>query len=288
MSGPPVSALIVGWTRHRRHRHPQRTFRHRTYHALIDLDELPRLDRDVRGFSSRRAAPLQLRARDHLERGDAPLKAKLARTLAARGHALPDGQVLLLANLRVAGQVFDPVSWWFCHRSDGTLALVVAEVHNTFGDAEAYVLDELEHHPGGQVTAEAAKHLHVSPYLPIDGLRYRFRFALRSEHVVAHVEVHDDDGLVLDATQTGRPHPMDTATLWRTVLANPLLPLRTVIAIHAHAVVLAIRGARFHRRPAPPVDGIARWRRRVAAAEEPEHPRAHQPSASPDRSAQPR
>ncbi|MFP4148656.1 MAG: DUF1365 domain-containing protein, partial [Nitriliruptoraceae bacterium] len=213
-SGVPTgSHLVIGWTRHRRHREVERAFRYRTFHALLDVDDLHRLERQVRGFGYRRPALARFRDRDHLGAGDTPVKAKLARWLATQGVALPAGRVLVLANLRVAGHVFDPVSWWFCHDPDGRLALVVAEVRNTFGESYWYLLDELEPRGAGTVRARSSKRFHVSPFLPIEGLEYVFTFVLRCDRVTAHIEVREDGQRIFDATQTGRRVPLTTRTL---------------------------------------------------------------------------
>ena len=46
----------------------------------------------------------------------------------------------MLANARVFGHVFDPLTVFWCFASDGALRCVVAEVHNTFGERHAYLL----------------------------------------------------------------------------------------------------------------------------------------------------
>jgi len=261
---PHASALYVGWTRHRRSTPVERSFRYRTFHALLDLDELPALEREVSGFAYRHPAPVRFRDRDHLGAGDTPVKAKLARWLRAQGHELPDGPVRVLANLRVLGHVFDPVSWWFCHHADGSLALVVAEVRNTFGESYWYLLDDLEDHSGGVVRARAPKRFHVSPFLPIEGLTYDFTFVLRPERLVAHIDVRRDDVLVFDATQTGRRRPFTSRSLLGVLVANPVLPLRTVLLIHLQALRLLARRVGFHRKPEPPPGAVARGQREPA------------------------
>jgi len=252
------SALYVGWTRHRRRVPIERSFRYRTFHALLDVDELPRLEREVAGFAYRRPAPIRFRDRDHLGAGDTPVKAKLARWLRAQGQDLPDGPVRVLANLRVLGHVFDPVSWWFCHRADGSLALVVAEVRNTFGESYWYLLDELEEAGPGVVRARAPKRFHVSPFLPIEGLSYRFTFVLRPDRIVAHIDVLREGELLFDATQTGSRRPFTTRSLLTVLAANPMLPLRTVVLIHLQALRLLARRVRFHRKPEPPPGAVVR------------------------------
>ncbi len=265
VSGPRASSLYVGWTRHRRATPVERTFRYRTFHALLDVDELPVLEREVTGFAYRRAAPIRFRDRDHLGAGDTPVKAKLARWLRTQGQELPAGPVRVLANLRVLGHVFDPVSWWFCHHADGSLALVVAEVRNTFGESYWYLLDELEERGGGVVQAQAGKRFHVSPFLPIDGLSYRFTFVLRPGRIVAHIDVLRGDEHVFDATQTGRRWPFTTRSLLTVLLTNPLLPLRTVLLIHLQALRLLVRRVRFHRKPEPPPGAVVRGQDAPAA-----------------------
>jgi uncharacterized protein len=247
------SALYVGTVRHRRHRPVGNEFRYPTYHVLLDLDELEELDRRVVGFGHNRAAVTSLHDVDHLGPLHLPLREKLARWLDAQGVALPDGPVRLLTGLRVLGYGFNPVSWWFCHHADGRLALVVAEVRNTFGDSYSYLLDDLEHRADGTVRTRASKVFHVSPFLGIEGLEYGFVFHPPDDgRALVHMTVSDRHGVVLDATQDGRRHELTSAGLWRALLRHPHLPLRTIVLIHRQALRLWWRRAGFHRRPAPP------------------------------------
>ena len=39
-----------------------------------------------------------------------------------------------------ASYVFNPLSTHWCYRADGSLACLVAEVHNTYGQRHAYLL----------------------------------------------------------------------------------------------------------------------------------------------------
>ncbi|MGA1078687.1 MAG: DUF1365 family protein, partial [Nitriliruptoraceae bacterium] len=113
MSSPAASALYVGEVRHRRHRPVHHALRHRTFHALLDVDDLDRLDREVRGFGVDRPAPMALRTRDHLDGAEGPLRPRLAALVAARGGRLPAGPLQLLCHPRTFGHVFNPVAWWF-------------------------------------------------------------------------------------------------------------------------------------------------------------------------------
>jgi DUF1365 family protein len=245
---------------HRRHRPARHHLEHRTLHLLVDVDDLDRLDRTVGGFGVDRAAPIALRRRDHLDGSDGPLRERLARLVAETGATLPSGRLQLLAHPRMLGHVFNPVAWWFAHHPDGRLGLVVAEVTSTFGDRSLYVLDELEHGADGLCRAGATKHLHVSPFLPVDGLDYTFAVlaptAASPVRALVHMEVSDADGLVLSATQDARLEPLTTRALWRAALRHPSASRSALAAIHWHALRLWLRRVPFHPRPAPPVDAL--------------------------------
>ena len=268
------SALGRSTVRHRRHRPREHTLELRTLHVLIDVDELPELDRRVVGFGHNRRAPMAIRDADHLL-GVAPteelhagtLRAEVARLLDARGVELPAGRLQLLCHPRTLGHVFDPVAWWFAYHPDGELGLVLAEVTSTFGDRVVYVLDELEPGPNGTVRASAQKRLHVSPFLPVDGLRYRFLIrppgAVPAGRALVHMEVEDGDGVVLDATQRVELSTLGSAAVLRALLRFPLVSLRSLAWIHVHALILWVKRVPFHRRPAPPGDALRERRRRV-------------------------
>jgi uncharacterized protein len=134
-------------------------FTYHTYMWLVDLDRLPR---------PRTLMPLaRFSARDHLGDPERGIRENLDRFLAERDVDLNGGQVLMLAHARVFGYVFNPLTVYWCHRPDGTLACVVAEVHNTYGERHAYLL-----HTDGRGRAEVPKQFYVSPFYPVDG-RYR-------------------------------------------------------------------------------------------------------------------
>ena len=80
-----------------------RTFSHRAYMWLVDLDELPRLRWWVRPFA-------RFEARDHLGSPAKSIRENLEEWLADRGIGLDGGQVLMLANARVLGYVFNPLT----------------------------------------------------------------------------------------------------------------------------------------------------------------------------------
>jgi uncharacterized protein len=273
------SALALSRVRHRRHRPRTHRLALRTFHVLVDIDELPLLDRRIRGFAHNRRAPMAIHDADHLGAsgggGPAPLRERVRALLADQGVALPDGPLQLLCHPRTFGHVFDPVAWWFAYHPDGRLGLVLAEVTSTFGDRVVHVLDELHPGPAGAVTATARKRLHVSPFLPVDGLTYRFTIRAPGvpvgDRALVHMEVVDADGVVLDATQQVALVPFTSRRVLGLLLRYPFVSLRTLLWIHVHALLIWRKRVPFHRRPEPPagalrVRGDARARRRASGS----------------------
>lgn len=275
------SALYVGTLRHRRLRPSAHAFSYGVYHALFDLDELGELDRGVAGFGHNRPAVASLWDRDHLGPEELPLRIKLARWLEAQGRALPPGPVHLLTSPRVLGHVFNPVSWFLCHDREGELALVVAEVSNTFGETYCYLLDDLESVGGGAVRARSEKRFHVSPFMDIPEHAYRFTISPPADRVAIAMDVLDGDGKLFDASLVERRRSFDTRTLWTVLLRYPLLPLVTVLRIHRQAFTLWRKRVTFHRKPAPPANGLAAAGRPASRADVGSEPVAMPPPTSP-------
>jgi DUF1365 family protein len=267
-ASPLRSAIGISAVRHRRHRPREHRVQLSTLHVLVDVDELPEIDRRVPGFGHNRRAVMAIRDEDHLAvsppSSDAAsrssLRARVEALLADRGVELPRGRLQLLCHPRMFGHVFDPVAWWFAYHPDGALGLVLAEVSSTFGDRVVYVLDDLEPGPNGTVRAVAEKRLHVSPFLPVEGLRYRFLIrapgASPAGRVLVHMEVQDEDGVILDATQRVELAAFTTGGLIRALVRYPLVSLRALGHIHAHALMIWWKRIPFHPRPAPPADAL--------------------------------
>ncbi len=136
---PRTSALIRGTVMHaRRDAHAQRTFRYPVYIAALDLAELPALHRELRLFSHGGANLFAFHDRDYAA-GTPSVAAGLADLLAGNGLPAPH-TTRLVTNLRVAGYVFNPASFFLNYDAAGALTSVVAEVNNTYGGRRRYLL----------------------------------------------------------------------------------------------------------------------------------------------------
>jgi uncharacterized protein len=234
---PPLPALIVGQVTHRRPGPVRHAFRHRVYQWLVDLDSIPRQPWHLRAFARFPSA-------DHLGDPDLPIKHNIENYLALNGIQLGDrGRVLMLANARVLGHVFDPLSVFWCFNSGGVLACVVAEVHNTYGQRHAYLL-----RPDEAGVAVTDKQFHVSPFFDISGT-YELRFTLRPDLVATTVTLRRHDAVAFRATFQGRPEPATSPALVRRLIRQPFMPQRVSLLIRVHGIWLWLRRLPIRSRP---------------------------------------
>jgi uncharacterized protein len=250
-----VSAVeaISGETFHGRRGAINNAFRYRVDYVLLDPS-------DVQGpslFSHNRGNLTSLWDRDHGGVRKEGRGVQWARDVLA-GHGLPGAdRILLLAQPRVLGHVFNPVSFWLCHDADGALRVVIAEVNNTFGDRHSYLCHRDDLAPiTREDTIAAQKIFHVSPFQPVEG-GYTFRFDIRADKIGIWIDYSAGQGGLI-ATLTGKRKPLTNRALLWAALRRPFGSRRVLTLIHWQALKLWVKGARFYTRPEPPQDEVTR------------------------------
>jgi DUF1365 family protein len=248
----PVALLGLGEVRHARLRPAANRFRYATYFVLLPLRALrtrpdPALPRNRFGLVSFHDA-------DHGD-GRADCLGWLDELLAREGITDADGECWLHTYPRVLGYAFKPVSFWYCQRRDGSLAAIVVEVNNTFGERHCYLLqgDKLD---GGR-ELRARKVFHVSPFCAIEG-DYAFRFVRAADRTIVRIDHHDAQGLLLQTSVSGRLAPVTPARLRAAFFGMPLMSLGVIARIHWQALKLAAKRVPFFRKPAPPAAFVTR------------------------------
>ncbi len=266
----PVAHIGFGQVRHTRHRPQRHAFAYATYFLMLPMRSLR--EHGAGALAHNRRAVLSFHDADHGD-GRADSLAWLDGVLQQHGIDDAQGEVWLHTYPRVFGYSFKPVSFWYCHRPDGSLRAVLAEVNNTFGERHCYLLDA----PRYGLPCEASKVFHVSPFCPLRG-RYRFVF-MRSEHpvprTVARIDYFDDAGeeALLNTSVNGDLLPLDAHTLRRALWTHPAMTFGVIARIHWQAVRLWIKNAPFFRQPPAPGDFVtAAMPAAPSVNAEPRHP----------------
>jgi DUF1365 family protein len=255
--------ISLGQVRHKRLRPAVNVFQYGVYTLMLPLRALGEQGFDSWLCSRNRFNLLSFYDRDHSD-GQTPPLQWIEQLLQAEGIADADGEIWLQAFPRVLGYVFNPVSFWFCHRKNGELRAILCEVSNTFGEKHCYLLDTGSAIPWG-VTLSANKIFHVSPFCAVEG-SYRFRFMRttqtvgerRIERMVARIDYHDAEGPLLLTSLSGAMQPMRDASLAYAFLRYPLMTFGVIARIHWQAAKLFFKRVPFFRKPEPPSNKLSR------------------------------
>ena len=246
LSPAALPLLATGEVRHTRLRPARHAFAYRNWFVLLPMRAWRQ--QGAWALPRNRSGLVSFHDRDHGEGGTDAL-AWAERLLASEGITDADGEIWLQTYPRVLGYAFKPVSFWYCHRGDGSLAAVLAEVNNTFGERHVYLLDGEQLGFGREQTAR--KVFHVSPFCSVEG-RYRFRFMRTADRIVARVDHDDDTGPLLQTSVSGRLEPLTAAATRRALRSMPLLTLGVIARIHWQALALWRKRVPFFAKPEPP------------------------------------
>lgn len=251
---PARSCLYEARVMHHRLEPREHRFEYGIFLACLDLDELDALDARLRSFSRNRRNWLEFRDSDHLPEpgivGDDGRKPDTKRALrgwlAQQGATLADDDRVLLVTLpRIAGYVFNPVSFYFCTRPSGEPICAVAEVGNTFGELKPYLVPIDTDGPAGTFRCVVPKHYYVSPFTALDVC---FEFRLQAPGPSLRIAVNDvrDGHPLLVTTLTGERRPLTDREILRLSLRYPLVTVKVITAIHWHALRLWLKRVPWH------------------------------------------
>jgi uncharacterized protein len=233
---PALYRTRIGHTRHRPWRH---AFRYRHPMWLVDVAQVPR--------GVLLGGLLRFDARDHLGDPTRSIRENVVRFAAQHSADVSSDRIVMLTNARMFGYVFNPITVFWCLRTDtvpGAVHCVIAEVHNTYGGRHCYFLV-----PDETGSASADKALYVSPFNPVDG-RYDMRFTRPVERVEVAIALRRAGALAFSATLTGERAQASVPTVLRTVAHYPLGALRVSALIRYQGIKLSLRGLPVVRRPA--------------------------------------
>ena len=246
--------LVQAHTYHRRLGGPDNAFRYSVDYVLTEPEArsaLPWL------MSRNRFNIAAQHDRDHGGiRGEGRGAVWVREVLRAHGlDALAEMKVLLLAQPRLLGHLFNPVSFWLIVDEHDRLRAFIAEVNNTMGDRHSYLCRKPDLSPIVEAdTLEAEKVFHVSPFQKVEG-GYKFNLHYGPDDIRVRIDFRRPGGGLL-ATLNGPRKPLTSPAIIGSLIRRPFGSLRVVALILWQAIKLKLKGAEFRRHPAPPEQEI--------------------------------
>jgi uncharacterized protein len=252
MSSAPVAMMGFGSVRHTRLRPARHAFAYSTYFLMLPMRSMNR--HGAGSLARNRAAAISFHDKDHGDGRENSLQ-WIDELLKTEGIDDATGETWLHCYPRVLGYSFKPVSFWYCHRADGSLRTVVVEVNNTFGERHVYLLDHVRY--GQELTA--TKVFHVSPFCNVEG-QYRFRFMTSAERdrTVARIDYDDAQGALINTSVSGNLQPFNAQAVRKALFSYGAMTLGVIARIHWQALKLFIKRVPFFSKPSPPAVLVTR------------------------------
>ena len=231
-----LSRIYEGFVTHARTRPVKHGFSFPIYTFVLDLDELERLDKDVRFFGYNRGSVFSLYDSDHLGIGSGTIKQKLNKWLVEFGHTDSYSRVEMITTLRVFKHTFNPVIFYYCFDDNEKVVYHIAEVHNTFGEGHLYILN---HGDESKIGTEylVPKEFHVSPFNKVEG-DYNFHFSKLGEKMDVRINVSKNKKNFFYAKLSGYSREITKYRLIKLVMKYPIRTLLIIPKILAEAAKL--------------------------------------------------
>lgn len=211
-------------------------FNHKIFMFYLDLDELDYIDGHVRFFGRNRKRLFEFRDKDHLAFGKATVKENIIQYLKQKGVAVPIQRIMLLTNVRTAGYIFNPVSFYFCFGEDHQPVCAVCEVGNTFGELKPFFLGP-DTWTGSAFSSVQKKYYYISPFVGLD-IPMDFQLRIPAEKLFIKIDDLKDDKKFIYTTMSGKRQPLNSRTLFGHALKFPFVTLKVIFLIHLHAAIL--------------------------------------------------
>lgn len=246
------SAIYEGVITHTRRQPVRHRLRYGLFSLLVDLDDLPQLER-IPIFSHNRWNIVSFHDADHGPRDGMDLRRWISDELRRAGYDEEPSRVRLLCLPRIAGYEFNPLTVWFIDAPDRGPRWILYEIHNTFGEAHSHLVEvdgDGEHRHGFH------KEFFVSPFFDVAGA-YRVRISQPGGRLSIAIAYEVEGDVVFTATLAANRIPLTTRTLAGALIRYPLITVRVMAAIHWEAAKLWIKGARYRTRPPSPANAVS-------------------------------
>ncbi len=247
-----TSKIFTGVIEHHRYKPVTHDLSYPVYMFALDLDDLPRLNTFFPLFGYNRFAVHAIHDRDYLDAGSLSIKNKVIQLLKKNQVAPPIEKVVMVTSARYFNYIFNPVSFHYCYDTRQTLAAIVAEVNNTYGERHPYVLvPDRTRINSWPLTFQTPKVFHVSPFNQVEG-DYAFFFSALENHLDIKIELHKGGTRMMTAQVKADSVVLTRTSLLKTMLKHPFSPHLNIPRIYSHAFRLFFqKKLTFYDKPVP-------------------------------------
>ena len=236
------SYIYTGTVIHKRFKPKIHSFNYKVFSLLIDLSELDLMHQKLKLFSYEKFNIISFFNKDHGPRDGSSLNNWVIDNLKKNGIESKNIQIKLLCYPRIFGYVFNPLSVFYIYDKNSELISILYEVKNTFGEQHVYIFKTKN--SKNLIQHVCKKKFHVSPFIEMECI-YFFRLLKPGNNISVIIDLNDQAGKVLYASQDGIKSDLNNKNLLKSYLKHPLMTFKIIIAIHFEAFKLWTKGIKF-------------------------------------------
>ena len=236
------SYIYTGTVIHKRFKPKVHSFNYSVFSLLIDLSELDLMNNNLRIFSYNKFNIVSFYSKDHGPRDGSSLRNWVIENLKKNNIEIEGIQIKLLCYPRIFGYVFNPLSVFYIYNKNSELISILYEVKNTFGEQHTYIFKTKKNE--NLIQHICKKKFHVSPFIKMDCI-YFFRLLKPGNRVSVIIDLQDQEGKILFASQDGEKSELNNKNLIRSYIKHPLMSFKIIVAIHFEAFKLWSKGIKF-------------------------------------------
>ena len=205
----------------------------------IDLDELEVFKNKFFLLSYNKANLFNFRDKDHLQQNEAhAVKQNIINYIKQNG--VDDekiGKILLFTNVKTAGYIFNPVSFYYVFDKENKPYCAVVEVCNTFGELKPYLIEN-EYFNDNIFKKSTTKYFYVSPFIAHDAsFNFHLSIPIKNGWKVT-IDDTDEAGLIIKTGINAKRIKLTDAALLVYFVSIPLVTVKIIASIHWEALKL--------------------------------------------------
>ena len=252
MNSSLYSTTIV----HERFQDFKHKFKYFILSMFLDYDEIRDLTKKIKIFSYNKFNIFSYYENDHGYRDGRLLRDFVEDFLFINKVTYKKLKINIMCFPRILGYVFNPLSIIYCY-DEKILIAIFYEVKNTSNEQHTYCFARNKNHQAKKYTHECDKNFYVSPFI---GMKARYKFENLNPNHKMSVAINlfdNDNNKILTASQYGIKLPLNSITLLKQLLFNPLVTIKVIFAILYEAIFIITKGGKYYARKKKYNDSIS-------------------------------
>ena len=223
---------------------------------FIDLDELILLSKKIRIFSYNKFNIFSYYEKDHGYRDGRSLRDFIEDFLKLKKFKFKKLRIQIMCFPRILGYVFNPLSVIYCYE-DVNLVAIFYEVKNTSNEQHTYCFVGKNNIKDSKLNHECDKNFYVSPFIGMKA-KYKFKNFVPDKKMSIIINLFDKQNKkILTASQFGYRLNLNSFTLFKQLLFNPLITIKIISAILYESIFIVLKGGKYYAREKKFKDSIS-------------------------------